>query len=336
MIYSLSDLRGDVPVHLGRPERSVNIALVQRVFFMNKSSFRTAVRIKESVLVNKEKPILTLGSCFAEIIGHKLMESGFDISVNPFGTMFHPYSIFEALDCEAVLEDDFFLTSEGHAHHYRLPKTFFAADETKLKDEWRSRHQALHLQLRKPAILLLTLGTSYLYETKGKWVSNCHQRPASEFKKKLSSLDEMNSAWNKVFPKLPKDLTIILSLSPVRHLKDGLVENSLSKSLLRVFIEDMKASAPDRIHYFPAYEILMDDLRDYRFYERDMLHPSEVASEYIWEVFQASYLDEAARERVKNWEKLKARQGHRPLNPHSEENKKFQAELARDLKSFWE
>lgn len=299
-------------------------------------TFRTPVKIQGQTLITTDKGLVSLGSCFADIIGGKLKNSGFKISVNPFGTLFHPYSIFESLDPKAGLDERFFLETGDRVQHFRLPKTFFAKNRAAFEDEWKMHHATLHENLQKNPVLLLTLGTAFAYERDGHWVSNCHQRPAAEFRKKLSSLEEMKASWENVFQKLPKDLTVILSLSPVRHLKDGLVENNLSKSLLRVLIEEMRSSDPSRIHYFPAYEILMDELRDYRFYGRDMLHPSELASDYIWDIFQENYLAESAKQRVKTWEKLEARQKHRPLHPESEDFKAFQADLARDLKAFWE
>ena len=301
---------------------------------MNDESFRTKVELKRQSLITPEKKLVSLGSCFAEVLGRKLEEAQFAISVNPFGTLFHPYSLFEALSPSATLSDSLYRESLEMVQHYRLPKTFFASTRKKFQRQWSDRHAELQEDLSGEAILLLTLGTSFLYERQGQWVANCLKQPASEFTKALKPFEAMKDRWQDLFPKLPKALKIIVTVSPVRHLKDGLSDNSLSKSLLRVLADSMVATDPSRIFYFPAFEIMVDELRDYRFYKRDMLHPSPLAGDYIAKIFQDHYFSDDAKKRMREWEKLRARRDHRSLHPESEEARIFQEKLMIDIKNW--
>jgi hypothetical protein len=303
---------------------------------MSGNTFQTPVKLRGTPVISPSHTLVSLGSCFSDNMGQRLKEAGFAISVNPFGTLFHPYSLFGVLDPQMNLDDEDFLEVDGSTHHYRLPKTFYERSVHAFKDEWRRRHESLHQVLSKDCILLLTLGTSHLYVKQGKWVANCHQQPSSLFEKTLTSLGDMECAWKRAVAKLPPKLKVIVTVSPVRHLKDGLAENNLSKSLLRVLAHSMVTFEPDRIHYFPAYEILLDELRDYRYYAKDMLHPSEAALDHIWELFRKNFLDETANAQVERWAALKARIGHRPLHPDSANARRFQEQLEVDLKTFYE
>ncbi|RZA20599.1 MAG: GSCFA family protein [Proteobacteria bacterium] len=303
---------------------------------MSYELFRTPVDPSRKPLISQEKSLISLGSCFADGIGLRLKDAGFAILANPFGTLFHPFPLFDMLDPDMTLGSSGYLDIQGKAHHYRLPKTFYAQSKDELEGEFKKRHSALHQSLAHNSVLFLTLGTSHLYTKDGVWVANCHQQPAALFQKEMSSLEAMTEVWEKLFPKLPATLQIIVTVSPVRHLKDGLVENSLAKSLLRVLAHTMVSRAPERFHYFPAYEILLDELRDYRYYASDMLHPSEVALDYIWKRFQESLLTDSARDQIKRWDKLKGRLNHRPIHPDSAETARFHERLQRDLKAFYE
>ncbi len=303
---------------------------------MSYELFRTPVDPLVKPLISQDRNLVSLGSCFADGIGLRLKEAGFAILANPFGTLFHPYSLFDMLDRDMSLDPSGFLSVHSNTHHYRLPKTFYAPSREELTNEFAKRQSTLHQSLAQNTVLFLTLGTSHLYTKDGTWVANCHQQPARLFHKEVSSLEAMTDAWEKLFPKLPPTLQILVTVSPVRHLKDGLEENSLSKSLLRVLAHSMVRSDPERIHYFPAYEILLDELRDYRYYASDMLHPSEVALDYIWKNFQESLLTDSARDQIKRWERLKSRLNHRPIHPDSAETARFHEQLQEDLKAFYE
>ena len=275
--------------------------------------FRTPIKIESTPFITHRHRIVTLGSCFAETIGSRLLRYKWAGLANPFGTLFHPFAIFKQLSPDSALDRDLFLHQTSYTTHFHLPKTFFAQDQQALQTRWTVTQKSVQECLAAPqSVLLLTLGTAFIYNREGNWVANCHQEPAKHFTKELSSVESMLQVWKTVFTALPKSCQIIVTVSPVRHAKDGLVPNSLSKSLLRILAEEMVKLAPQRIHYFPAFEIMMDDLRDYRFYQRDRLHPNDEAINYIAEQFEAAYLTVEAKASVAKWRKILDRLGHRP------------------------
>ena len=150
----------------------------------------------------------------------------------------------------------------------------------------------------------------------------------------MTPIEEMSTVWARILGELPKHCSVIVTVSPVRHLKEGLVQSSLSKSQLRLLAEWMQQSAPERIHYFPAFEIMMDELRDYRFYARDMLHPSDEAIDYIWERFSRGFLTSPSQEFCQKWGKILLKLEHRPLQPRSESYRMFLEQLLKELDSF--
>ena len=181
---------------------------------------------------------------------------------------------------------------------------------------------------------ILTLGTAWIYEheTFGR-VANCHKQPQKLFEKKLTTLEEMEMGlWSVLdnFSRAFPNLKIILTLSPVRHIKDGVAENQLSKSLLRVLCANLERRMSS-VSYFPAYEIIMDELRDYRFYKSDLIHPSEEAEEYIWQKWQQAIFPEATREKISEIQKVQLELAHRPFNPDTEAHRKFLQNLLTKL-----
>jgi HPt (histidine-containing phosphotransfer) domain-containing protein len=184
----------------------------------------------------------------------------------------------------------------------------------------------LHHSLKKASHLVLTLGTAWLYRHRelGK-VANCHKQPAALFEKKLSSLEELeNGLWPvlSMLTQLHPNLQIILTLSPIRHTKEGIAENQLSKSLLRVLCAQLEQQL-EAVTYFPAYEILVDELRDYRFYKSDLVHPSEEAENYIWEKWQQFSFSPETQHKVAEIQKIQSELAHRSFNPDSEAHRKF-------------
>jgi hypothetical protein len=176
-------------------------------------------------------------------------------------------------------------------------------------------------------VLLLTLGTAFIYRLKetGSIVANCHKAPANLFSKELLTVSEVTTSLVSLYTMLKAirpHLQIILTLSPVRHIKDGIPENQVSKSVLRVACHEASLQC-NQLSYFPAYECMLDDLRDYRFYKKDMIHPSEVAEEYIWEKFVTAYLDEATRIFLKDWDSIIKALAHKPFQPKSAAHQTF-------------
>jgi hypothetical protein len=279
--------------------------------------------------ISHQSKILSMGSCFAETIGTKMKNAKFDVLVNPFGTIFHPLNLTFLLDAvifRDALDPEGIVEREGLYSHYSFHSDLVAKSPEELADLYHRQIQSTYLQLHSASHLILTLGTAWIYEheTFGQ-VANCHKQPQRLFQKKLSELEEMKTSFShvlhnisQVFPRLK----IVLTVSPVRHIKDGVSENQLSKSLLRVLCAELEKSIYP-VSYFPAYEIMMDELRDYRFYKSDKIHPSEEAEEYIWQKWQLAVFDEVTREKVATIQKVKLDLAHRPFNPDSDSHQKF-------------
>ena len=281
-----------------------------------------------------------MGSCFTENIGNKMLDLKFPALVNPFGVMYNPVSVQRGL--EILLEQ----------------KTFTDSDVAFFNEQWFSFYHDTEFsdidknaciakingsivkatkQLIEAEYLVITFGTSWIYKyiESGKVVSNCHKIPAKEFERLSLGVENIFVEWANLINRLNelnKKLKIIFTVSPVRHWKDGAVENQLSKSTLILAIHQLKEKFKN-VDYFPAYEIMMDDLRDYRYYADDMLHPSNMAIDYIWEQFEQTYFDNKTLNICKEVEKIILAKNHRPLNPNTLNHKKF---IENQIKSIQE
>lgn len=293
--------------------------------------FRTIVGIEPYPRkINYESNILTLGSCFSENIGRKMQDVFFLTEVNPFGVLYNPVSIQNSI--ELLLEKESFTKSDIFEHH-SLWQSFshsgLFSDVTPEKCLTRINNRftkAAHF-LKNTDFLLITFGTAWVFEEKksGRVVSNCHKLPANYFIRRRLTVGEIAAGYFALITKLNEllpQLNIILSVSPIRHLKDGAHENTVSKSALLMAIDEIQKQFGNVV-YFPAYEILMDELRDYRFYAADMLHPSEVAVDYIWQKFSETFFSEETIHIKKQLEQLTADKAHHPLHPDSDEFKLF-------------
>ncbi|MDR7127794.1 Mor family transcriptional regulator [Algoriphagus sp. 4150] len=298
----------------------------------------TPFTISESPFpISHQSKILSLGSCFAQTIGQKMLAHKFDCLVNPFGTIFHPMILGDLLD-HAMFQDKI----EENGLIERDGTYFYLGAHSDLNGnspEELTNNYAFHLAETKKYLetgthLILTLGTAWIYKTKdfGR-VANCHKLSQKLFKKKLVQLEEMVSHLSHVFGNISRaypDLKIILTVSPVRHIKDGISENQLSKSILRVLCHELNNKFGNTT-YFPAYEILIDELRDYRFYKEDLIHPSVEAENYIWEKWKSSNFTEETRYKADQILKINQELAHRPLNPKSEGHRKFLQSLLSKL-----
>ncbi len=294
---------------------------------MNDIKFRTSLSPKPALnQIGLKDKILTIGSCFSEVIGGYLSEHKFDVLANPFGTVYNPISIFNYLtDFEFV--EEHYTSSEGLNFHYDVHSDFKAENTAALGVLLQTQKQEFEKYLKNTDYLIITLGTAHVYtlNSTDKVVANCHKVPQSNFTKRLLTLDEISASFGLSLEHLQKvnpSLKIILTLSPVRHTKDGIVENSTSKALLKLFCHQASL-AHDSVFYFPSYEIMMDDLRDYRFYKEDMIHPSSLAEAYIWHFFQNVYFSEPTKSFIKKWDKVLSAMNHRPFNPSCEQHQKF-------------
>ena len=273
--------------------------------------------------------VVSLGSCFAQTIGSKMKAAKFDVLVNPFGTLFHPLNLADLLKqaiSAAQMDPDGVVEREGVFVHYGAHSDVKGGTRTELEENYTCQMLALHHSLKEATHLVLTLGTAWIYQHKefGR-VANCHKQAAALFEKKISSLDELalelESGLEMLLMHNP-NLKIILTLSPVRHTKEGVSENQLSKSLLRVLCAQLEQHN-EAVTYYPAYEIMVDELRDYRFYKSDLVHPSEEAENYIWEKWQQFSFSQETRQKVVEIQKIQLDLAHRSFNPDSEAHRKF-------------
>ena len=289
-----------------------------------------------------QKPLLTLGSCFAAVIGERLQEAKFKVLVNPFGTLFHPLPLTSLLQM-ALLEqqpgEESYLLYQERWLNYLLHSSINAPTKEELQEHIAQTLQTVKNQLLQGQALMLTLGTSFVYELRDPLltVANCHKQPQKQFTKRLVPVEEnllaLEELW-KLLKSKNQDLKLVLTVSPVRHLKDTLELNSVSKAMLRVVCHQMAEKYPEDIYYFPSYELLVDDLRDYRFYGSDLLHPSPMAEQYVWEKFRDALLDEDAQLFLKEWEPLKQALLHRPFNPTSSAHRQFLQKTLQKLQAL--
>lgn len=293
--------------------------------------FQTKVEIPQSEFkISYEDFILTLGSCFAENIGRKMNEVYFDTDVNPFGVLYNPVSISKSI--RSLLENKPFTEKELFHHKglwqsYSHSSLFSATSADKCLENINLRFTNTANKLLNTNFILITFGTAWVFEEKNTCsvVSNCHKLPANHFKRRRLTVDEIVDDYSKLITDLTvriPNLKLIFSVSPIRHWKDGAQENNVSKSTLLLAVDKLQNEF-NHILYFPAYEIQMDELRDYRFYAADMVHPSDVAIDYIWSRFTETYFDAETLEIKKDMEQLFADLSHRPLFPDSEEYEKF-------------
>ncbi|MEB2779680.1 GSCFA domain-containing protein [Algoriphagus sp. C2-6-M1] len=287
--------------------------------------------------ISHQSKILSLGSCFAQTIGQKLFDTKFDCLVNPFGTIFHPMILGDLLDhaiFQDKLEENGLIEWDGMHFYLGAHSDLHGNSIEQLKKNYALQLAEIKKYLETGTHLILTFGTSWIYETQdfGR-VANCHKLPQKLFLKRLVPLEEMVSHLGHVFGNISRaypQLKIILTVSPVRHTKDGIPENQLSKSLLRVLCATLENRFSE-VSYFPAYEIMMDELRDYRFYKADLIHPSEVAENYIWEKWIATHFTSETKAKVDQIQKIRLELSHHPLNPKSEAHRKFLQNLLQKL-----
>ena len=299
--------------------------------------FRTTVKTGENRgWLHHSDKVLLLGSCFSDSIGAKLQGALINAMVNPTGTLYNPLSIAgcvkRLINNEPVAGRDLFMQG-GVWNSYDFHSRYSLPDKQATIDRMNKHIEQGHKALKEAQLLTVTLGTAIVYRLKatGDVVANCHKVPQHEFERKMSSIAQMTQVLDEMLTILHKfnpQLLIILTVSPIRHIADGLGTNSLSKAALRVAINEAISNHSDYCDYFPSYEIMLDDLRDYRFYASDMVHPSDVAVEYIWQAFQATYLDDRSALAVARCERVHKRMQHRPMSANRETVERFNADTA--------
>lgn len=290
--------------------------------------FRTEYTPVPSALrLDPQRPVVLLGSCFSDNIGARMRAAMWDAAVNPCGTLFNPASIARAVALAlsprmaAEVEESIFSVKDGGVDVWRswdFPTRFFGLTREACAARCVEALTALREALMRADALLLTFGTAWVYALAAapeRVVANCHKRPAAEFARRRMGVEEITGIWRDMAARLRllrPEMKIIMTVSPVRHLRDGFDGNSLSKATLRLACDALCSSLP-AADYFPAAEVLLDDLRDYRFYASDLLHPSADAEEYIFSRFQERYLDEAGRALLAEALSLRRMSAHRSL-----------------------
>lgn len=294
------------------------------------NSFRTTFVIPKNQLISFNTHLLSLGSCFSENIGSKLEYYKFPININPFGILYNPESIAQSIEIlidkkEFTINDLFEENGVYNSfyHHSRLSHT----DPNVCLNQINKAINEASDHLRTCKVLLITFGTAWVYELKrnNQIVSNCHKVPAKEFNRFKLSTHQIIDRYKELVGKLRSlnpELKILFTVSPVRHLKDGAAENQLSKATLIMAVHQLVKELTGA-SYFPSYEIMMDDLRDYRFYNEDMIHPSPVAVDYIWEKFCKAVINEDSQKLMPEIAKINQAINHRPFNPETEAHQKF-------------
>ncbi|MBP6385490.1 MAG: GSCFA domain-containing protein [Pseudarcicella sp.] len=301
--------------------------------------FRTEIHIPQSEnRIFQHSEIITLGSCFAGVLGSFLVENKMKAVVNPLGTLFNPLSIFKILHKNYQLDTRSFVDTGDQCFHYDFHSSITAENPKELALVIENKIQNLHQQLAKSNFLILTFGTAFIHQLKEMPinVANCHKQPAAQFEKKLLSVKDICKGFAGFFEEIKlqnPSLQIVLTVSPVRHTKEGLAENQLSKSILRAACHYLETDY-DGVNYFPAYEIMMDDLRDYRFYKSDLIHPNDMAEKYILDKFSVAYFDRALVDFIARWSKLKQAIQHRPFNVGSSSHQIFLRKTLKELESL--
>lgn len=292
--------------------------------------FRLELDIKKSsTLISYKDKILLCGSCFTENIGQKLDYHKFKILQNPNGILFNPISITKSvtsyIENKQYAEDELFYFNDiwqSWEHHSRFSSVDKAVSLKMINDSQKAAHEFL----KEADWIMLTLGSAFVYELENKnVVANCHKVPTDKFNKRLLSAEEVLSALDNLMHRLflfnPK-LKIIFTVSPVRHLRDGFVENNRSKAVLIQAVHHLVEKF-NKLFYFPAYELVIDDLRDYRFYAEDMVHPNYAATNYVWDKFVNAFMDEETIELMGKVNEIQRARNHKAFNPSSEQHRKF-------------
>ncbi|NHM05666.1 GSCFA domain-containing protein [Flavobacterium sp. CYK-4] len=301
--------------------------------------FTTPVPISKNVFpIDYDSKIVSLGSCFAVNMAAKLDYYKFQNTVNPFGILFHPLAIGELL--RRAVQEDFYTESDLFFHNERwhcfdAHSDLSTIDAGALLQNLNQKLTDLKKQLESTTLIIITYGTAWVYREKSsqKIVANCHKLPQTHFEKQLLSIDQIEKAIADTLGFLaqinPK-AAVTFTVSPVRHLKDGFVKNQRSKAHLIAAIHEQLVTNHQQlamVNYFPSYEIMMDELRDYRFYDTDMIHPNATAIDYIWERFVVAYIDPKALPTMEAVCQIQKAMAHRPFNADSESHRKFLQQL---------
>jgi hypothetical protein len=300
-------------------------------------NFRLELSVKPfEKRINIQHPIALVGSCFTDHIGSRLRSLKFNVLENPNGIVFNPISIERAVDAyineRRYSESDLFYHNELWTS-WDFHGQFSHPGKQQSLDGINASVAQAHRFLLKADWIIFTLGSAFVYELKessggsrtGEVVANCHKVPANQFVHRLASLQEVSDSLGRTIEMLRQfnpNINIIFTISPVRHYREGLVENNRSKGTLHLAVHQAMQQF-ESVFYFPAYELIIDDLRDYRFYAEDLVHPNYAATQYVWEKFAEACIDEESKELMKELEQIRIARQHRPHHPGSSMHQKF-------------
>ncbi|MBO4306716.1 MAG: GSCFA domain-containing protein [Bacteroidales bacterium] len=301
---------------------------------MKKVKISTHVPVEgDGFTIGYDNSVMLIGSCFTERIGERLRSLRFDVDMNPFGILYNPLSMAETLSrCidDSPIDDTVLFNHEGLWHSWLHHGVFSNVDKDVCLQGCNNALHSAHAFLQKCDTVILTFGSAWYYVLndgvgKGMTVANCHKVPSACFDKCLASVDEVVGAWSPLVERLlSQGKRILFTVSPVRHEAYGAHGNQLGKAVLLLAIERLQQMMADReVYYFPAYEIVMDELRDYRYYADDLLHPSAVAEEIVWQRFAQAYFHPSTMKICEKVDQLNDMLAHRIMNPDSEAAKKF-------------
>jgi len=294
-------------------------------------TYRTVLNVvKSNDEIAHQNKLLSMGSCFSENIGERLLDYKFSVIVNPYGILFNPIAIAQSLrqiiDYRKFSESDIFYYNQrwqSFFHHGR----FANVDKKTCLNDINTGIKQTHQHIQNLDYLMLTLGTAnvFVHKKSNEIVANCHKVASDEFERKRLNINEITAAFEPLFNQLKTinpNLKIIFTVSPVRHIRDGLVENQRSKATLLLAIDEL-VEKYNFVSYFPAYELVLDDLRDYRFFKDDMIHPSKLAIDYVWDYFTKTYFSEKTKELNHQIDKIIQAKNHRSFDEYSESHQKF-------------
>ena len=273
--------------------------------------------------IGYDDQILLMGSCFADSMCAKLHEHYFRVEGNPFGVLYNPASIAMAIEMarkSQTIEDKDLVEHGGLWHSMAHHGVFSDIDMAVVLDKCNGSIVALRQALENATVITITFGTAWVYEYAGKVVGNCHKIPANQFVRRRMTVEEIVATWQPLVEAMP-DKKWLFTVSPIRHVKDGLHENHINKGILLQAAEQLTKQSG--CSYFPAYEIMLDELRDYRYYAEDMVHPSSMAVEYIWQRLVETYMTADTQAEMKTLHQLWRDEHHRFIHPDSMEAKRF-------------
>lgn len=285
--------------------------------------------------------ILFIGSCFSEEIGNKMQELKFPVLQNPNGILYDPVSITDALFSyieKEIFKEKYLFELNGLWHSWKHHSTFSGIDKIKVLNAINKSQNEAHMFLKEAKVLIITFGTAFNYQLKENFnnVANCHKAPSNIFIKTLLPAEQIKADLLSVITALElfnPELKIILTVSPVKHIKDGVEENSRSKARLIEAAHNVVEEKED-VFYFPAYELVNDVLRDYRFYKSDLVHPNETAVEFVFEKFAATFFEEQTLKTQKELKKIISAVHHKPFVPDSAAHKKFIQSQLQNIEQF--